>query len=305
MLDLQTLSGTSICGSRAADVNSVGQVVGQREGCTGPHDATGFTWTDTGGMVPIPNSANATAVSDDGRVVGSGFGNYLLGNHALTWTSAGGAVNLGSLGGFGGYDSASDVNDNGQVVGSARTASGHDHAFVWTPATGMLDLGTLGGNESSAAAVNENGWIVGWSTTTAGPISAIHAALWTTAAWVPDAPTDVVADAGDGQATVSFTPPPDGGSAITYYRVTAAPGGQSAYGTASPITVYGLQTGTSYTFTVTATNTVVTSSASAPSNAVTPESPEREHPDLDMPAPRAPVPDFAVPDGPRPRLPGH
>jgi hypothetical protein len=88
---------------------------------------------------------------------------------------------------------------------------------------------------------------------------------------VPQAPTLVVATSTDAQATVSFTAPTsNGGSAITGYTVTSSPGGITATGTSSPITVTGLQNGTSYTFTVTATNSVGTSTASTASNSVTP-----------------------------------
>ena len=89
---------------------------------------------------------------------------------------------------------------------------------------------------------------------------------------VPGAPTGVTAVAGDGQATVSFTAPADnGGGAITEYVVTATPGGKTATGTSSPITVTGLTNGTSYTFTVQAVNKAGTGEASAESNAVTPQ----------------------------------
>jgi invasion protein IalB len=92
-----------------------------------------------------------------------------------------------------------------------------------------------------------------------------------TPATVPEAPTGVSAVAGNGQATVSFTAPAsDGGSPITSYTVTSSPGGITAMGSTSPITVTGLTNGTTYTFTVTATNAIGTGPASAPSNAVTP-----------------------------------
>ncbi len=94
---------------------------------------------------------------------------------------------------------------------------------------------------------------------------------WTLLVTVPGAPTIGTATAGNAQATVSFTPPMNnGGSAITSYTVTSSPGGITRTGTASPITVTGLTNGTSYTFTVTATNSVGTGPASAPSNSVTP-----------------------------------
>jgi invasion protein IalB len=77
--------------------------------------------------------------------------------------------------------------------------------------------------------------------------------------------------AGHSSATVSFTAPAaDGGSAINSYTVTSSPGGVTASGIASPITVNGLTNGTTYTFTVTATNAHGTGPASAPSNSVTP-----------------------------------
>ena len=87
----------------------------------------------------------------------------------------------------------------------------------------------------------------------------------------PGAPTKVTAVAGNGTATVSFAAPAsDGGNAINSYTVTASPGGATAAGISSPITVGGLTNGTAYTFTVTATNTHGTGPASLPSNPVTP-----------------------------------
>ncbi|MBD9369256.1 fibronectin type III domain-containing protein, partial [Xanthomonas sp. XNM01] len=91
----------------------------------------------------------------------------------------------------------------------------------------------------------------------------------------PQAPTIGAATAGDGQVSVAFTAPVNnGGSAITGYTVTSNPGSITAGGngfTTSPITVTGLTNGTAYTFTVTATNAVGTSTASGASGSATPK----------------------------------
>ncbi len=95
---------------------------------------------------------------------------------------------------------------------------------------------------------------------------------------VPDAPTDVVAVAGDGEATVSWTAPEnEGDTPITDYEVTVSPEPES--GAASRLvgsadTSYAftdLANGTAYTFTVKAKNAAGLSAASAPSASVTPE----------------------------------
>ena len=90
----------------------------------------------------------------------------------------------------------------------------------------------------------------------------------------PDAPIIGTATLGNAQAIVPFTAPSsDGSSAITSYTATSNPGGitgtLSQAGSGS-ITVTGLTNGTAYTFTVTATNAIGTSSASSASNSVIP-----------------------------------
>ncbi len=73
------------------------------------------------------------------------------------------------------------------------------------------------------------------------------------------------------QSTVSFDPPlSDGGSVVTSYTVTSDPEGITATGPASPITVTGLTNGTSYTFTVHATNSTGDGPESIVSNSITP-----------------------------------
>ena len=101
-----------------------------------------------------------------------------------------------------------------------------------------------------------------------------------TPATEPDAPTNVVATAGDGSASVAFEEPSnDGGSQIYVYEVASDPVGFLEIGATSPIIVGGLTNGTPYRFTVTARNDVGLSEPSAPSAAVTPAPPPPACPD--------------------------
>jgi hypothetical protein len=99
-----------------------------------------------------------------------------------------------------------------------------------------------------------------------------------TPARVPDAPTSVTARlATSDSITVSWTAPAsNGGSPITRYEVTSQPATQTCtlpVGSTPPFRLEcnftGLTPRTSYTFTATATNAAGTSTASAPSAAVT------------------------------------
>ena len=89
----------------------------------------------------------------------------------------------------------------------------------------------------------------------------------------PGRPTGVSAEAGDGQATISWTAPSyEGDSAITGYTVTASPDGNTCTTTdETSCTVTGLTNCTAYTFTVTATNSFGTGSSSGASSAVRPQ----------------------------------
>ena len=133
------------------------------------------------------------------------------------------------------------------------------------PATEAIDFHDVTNGNNGFPALP--GWdqVTGWGSPNLGNLSATAA---------PGAPTGVTATAGDKQATVAFTPlaanPAVGDS---WYTVTASPGGQHASGTAGPLTVTGLTDGTSYTFTVTATNSVGTGPASGASNSVVPGAP--------------------------------
>jgi hypothetical protein len=81
-----------------------------------------------------------------------------------------------------------------------------------------------------------------------------------------DAPTDVVAVAGDREATVSWTEPTIGSP--TEYTATATPGGRSCTTAGSSCTVTGLTRGQTYVFNVTAVNDLGGSTGSLDSNSV-------------------------------------
>ncbi len=90
---------------------------------------------------------------------------------------------------------------------------------------------------------------------------------------LPQAPTNVFAQAGNGSATVTWTPPSfSGGSAIASYTITSSPGNitASATGTATSATVTGLTNGTMYFFTVLAVNGTGNTAVSGSSNGIIP-----------------------------------
>ena len=103
---------------------------------------------------------------------------------------------------------------------------------------------------------------IGTSTASSGPYFQTPA--------VPSTPTIGAATLAGTVASVAFTPSANNnGSTITTYTATSSPGGVTGTSTTSPISVSGLAGTTTYTFTVTATNAIGVSAASAASNSVT------------------------------------
>ena len=112
-----------------------------------------------------------------------------------------------------------------------------------------------------------------------GTGAASSASSSVTPATIPGAPSGVMATAGNASASVSFSAPVNnGGAAITSYAVTAIDstdpaGDRTLSGTSSPMTVSDLTNGDTYTFDVTASNSIGTG---APSGASAPVSLELE-----------------------------
>jgi hypothetical protein len=84
---------------------------------------------------------------------------------------------------------------------------------------------------------------------------------------VPDTPTIGTATAAGLSASITFTPATTGGSATTYTAIST-PGLLTGTSSSSPVTVSGLSDGTSYTFTVRASNSTGSSPVSASSNSI-------------------------------------
>jgi hypothetical protein len=102
-------------------------------------------------------------------------------------------------------------------------------------------------------------------------VSNASVATYPVGATVPGAPTGVTGLATSGQVTVSWTAPQsDGGSTITNYVVTTSPGGFTCSGSSTSCVVTSLTNGTTYTFTVRATNLVGDGTPSASSSGVMP-----------------------------------
>ncbi|WP_426753296.1 fibronectin type III domain-containing protein [Myxococcus sp. Y35] len=92
---------------------------------------------------------------------------------------------------------------------------------------------------------------------------------------LPQAPSNVVAVPGDGQATVTWGAPSDGGSAILEYIVQVFVGDSEARTVTAPASetqaiITDLENGTAYAFSVVARNARGRGAASARSDAVTP-----------------------------------
>ena len=173
--------------------------------------------------------------------------------------------------------------DSGATVSfTAPSSNGGSTITSYTAtATSTTDTHTISVTQSGSGDITVTGLTNGTAYTfTVTATNAIGTSLASAAsnsvvpANIPDAPTIGTAVAGNAQATVPFTAPSsNGGSDITSYTATSSPEGitgtisQSGSG---DITVTGLTNGTSYTFTVTATNAIGTSLASAASNSVVP-----------------------------------
>jgi len=164
----------------------------------------------------------------------------------------------------------------GTAYSNQLTVTNGTAPFSWSVSAGVLPAGlTL----SSSGLLSGTPTTVGSSTFTVQVVDGSGQSATQSVALVvtdkPAAPAPPTATAGITSATVAWVAPANNGSAITGYVVTPYQAGVaqtpvSYDATATTRTLTGLTAGSSYTFTVAATNATGTSAPSAQSTAVTP-----------------------------------
>jgi hypothetical protein len=175
-------------------------------------------------------------------------------NGGASWTDAGGLFTEGKN--YGGT-----LSTGSNPVGGRSAFVAVSNGYV----SSRYDLSALAGQNvrfrwrlGSDSSVGATGWLVDDV-----KIQACSAG----AAAAPGAPTNVVATAGNGTATLAFTPAAaNGAPAATFFSAACVAGSSSLTGSAysSPITVTGLSSNTAYSCSVQAWNSVGASAPSAP-----------------------------------------
>ena len=190
----------------------------------------------------------AARIQVDGSVTADGAVGQAGGNNPAAGGGSGGAVHL----------VARDIEVNGTLEAAGGAGGWSNVLYIGSRA--------LGGN-GGAGRVRFD--YCDSASGTATPTASVGQLLCLEK---PGAPFDATATPHSGGAHVTWTAPLfDGGSPVTGYAVTASPGGGTCTpvpATATSCTVSGLSDGTTYQFTVTATNAVGAGEASAASAGV-------------------------------------
>lgn len=173
MQDLGTVSG--LPDGFALGINNFGQVVGAcDDGVVVVQH--GFLWDSVHGMQDLGTAGSADSgfegINDAGQISGYFYPGT---DHAILHDGSGPLSGSDDLGiPSGATESfAFNLNNAGQVAGTADTPNGEQHAFVWDNFSGAHDLGILpGGTLCWAEDINDSGDVVGLSDTALGPYHA-------------------------------------------------------------------------------------------------------------------------------------
>lgn len=134
--------------STIRDINDNGLILG-----TNDYD---YILGDDKGNFSTLSLPSGSSLNNLGQVTGFNSSHHAI----VTGPNGIGQTDLGTLGG---NESAGlDINNSGQVVGSADYKWGH-HAFITENGNTLKDLGTLGGYHSVATDINDLGEAIGWS----------------------------------------------------------------------------------------------------------------------------------------------
>jgi uncharacterized membrane protein len=150
------------------DMNEKGEVAeyGALPSSTGFH-LMPFRWSPAAGWTLLPVLSTdwdtfTSAINDRGVIVGaSGIGPGEAGFRAVRWSATNSLLQLPTPAGFG-ESLASDINEYGVSVGSAKNPAGVAHAFIWDAAGHPTDLGTFGATSAYGLVNNNRGEIAGW-----------------------------------------------------------------------------------------------------------------------------------------------
>ena len=245
--------------------------------------------TDNGSGVPVTATADRTATTATLNL-GSSFGSAAI---SMKATNAIGdsaeflALNSGSStyfvpGAPTSVSATSGVSQRATVSWTAPSSNGGSAitGYIVSASPSITPVTVTGATSATITGLtNDTAYtftVAAVNAVGTGPSSSPSSAV-TPIDTAPDAPTSVTADvsAAQQQAVVSWTVPANnGGQSISNYTVNVITGGSTVStvpaGTSTSATITGLTNGTSYTFTVTATNSVGTSDASTASSAAIP-----------------------------------
>ncbi len=243
-------------------------------GCSVVPGATGSTYTPTGGYV---NDYFLVGVTGSNGVTIGGASTAITAYSSSTVYALVSTLSITSLTVTG----TPTVGSTLSATALVNAQGAYTSAYQWYECTATAVAGTsvpatctvIAGATAASFLVTSNQasyYLTVADTVTGGGTTATGVAATTAlvTSSIPGSPTHVTAVAGPGQATVSWIAPTTG-LAVTSYKAVAS-NGASCTAAVPTCVVTGLFYGTTYTFTVTATNSYGTSPASAVSNAIMP-----------------------------------